>query len=113
VIPIMAQSSKIEWTDSTFNPRIGCTKASPGCQHCYAEMNSRLRGWAKWGKGKPRQHTKAATWKQPLKWNAQAAKEGRRKRVFCASLADVFDAEVENEWREELWELIGKTPLLD
>lgn len=109
----MAQTSKIEWTDSTFNPWIGCTRVSPGCLHCYAEMDSLRRGWAKWGKGKPRQHTKAATWKQPLKWNAQAAKEGRRKRVFCASLADVFDAEVENEWREELWELIGKTPLLD
>ena len=109
----MAQTSKIEWTDSTFNPWIGCTRVSPGCLHCYAEMDSLRRGWAKWGKGKPRQHTKADTWKQPIKWNEEAAQEGRRKRVFCASLSDVFDAEVKNEWREELWELIRKTPLLD
>lgn len=109
----MAQVSKIEWTDSTFNPWIGCTKVSPRCQHCYAEKDSLRRGWAKWGKGKLRKQTKAATWKQPLEWNAQAAKERKRKRVFCASLADVFDAEVENKWREELWKLIGETPLLD
>ena len=37
----MAENSKIEWTDHTFNPWTGCTKISPGCDHCYAE------GWAK------------------------------------------------------------------
>ncbi|MCE9610240.1 MAG: phage Gp37/Gp68 family protein [Chthoniobacter sp.] len=109
----MAETSKIEWTDSTFNPWIGCTKVSPGCQHCYAEMNSKLRGWAQWGKGKPRQHTGKQLWQQPIKWNAQAAQAGKRSRIFCASLADVFDVEVQNEWREELWALIRKTPHLD
>ena len=109
----MAKTSKIEWTTGTFNPWIGCTKVSPGCEHCYAEMDSKRRGRAEWGKGKPRQHTGKDLWKQPIKWNQEAAQAGRRRRVFCASLADVFDAEVPHEWREELWELIRKTPHLD
>ncbi len=32
----MSENSKIEWTDHTFNPFIGCTKVSPGCDNCYA-----------------------------------------------------------------------------
>jgi protein gp37 len=36
----MAERSKIEWTDSTFNPWIGCTNVSPGCEHCYAEASA-------------------------------------------------------------------------
>jgi protein gp37 len=109
----MAETSKIEWTDSTFNPWIGCTKVSPGCQHCYAELYSKRHGWAPWGRGKQRQHTGKDLWKQPIKWNQEAAQAGKRRRVFCASLADVFDAEVPDEWREELWALIRKTPYLD
>lgn len=109
----MAELSKIEWTESTFNPWIGCTKVSPGCLHCYAESDSKRRGWAEWGKGKKRKHTAEDMWKQPLKWNREAAASQRRRRVFCASLADVFDEEVQTEWREELWQLIKNTPHLD
>jgi protein gp37 len=109
----MGETSKIEWTDSTFNPWIGCTKVSPGCAHCYAEMDSKRHGRAQWGKGKLRQRTGKELWKKPIKWNQEAANAGRRRRVFCASLADVFDAEVQNAWREELWELIRETPHLD
>ncbi len=39
----MGENSKIEWTDHTFNPWIGCTRVSPACQHCYAEALVRNR----------------------------------------------------------------------
>jgi len=46
----MAENSKIEWTDHTFNPWMGCTKVSPGCQHCYAEREmDKHWGKVKWG----------------------------------------------------------------
>ena len=109
----MAETSKIEWTDSTFNPWIGCTKVSPGCEHCYAEMDAKRRGWTKWGKGNQRKRTSPALWKNPIQWNEEAASAGRRQRVFCASLADVFDAEVNDKWRSDLWKLVAKTPHLD
>lgn len=112
----MAENSKIEWTDHTFNPWIGCQKVSPGCDHCYAEamMDKRL-GKAEWGPHGARVVTSPANWKLPLQWNAKAAASGIRKRVFCASLADVFDnhATVLPEWRAALWQLIAATPHLD
>lgn len=109
----MGENSKIEWTDHTFNPWIGCTKVSPGCAHCYAERDMERYGKAKWGAGQPRVRTAASTWAQPLRWDRAAAKAGRRDRVFCASLADVFDDEVPMEWRRDLGGLIQQTPSLD
>lgn len=109
----MGANSKIEWTDHTFNPWIGCTKVSPGCTHCYAETEAKYRGWAIWGKGKTRMRTSPSTWKNPIQWNRQAQQERQRKRVFCASLADVFDAEIDPEWRSDLWEVVRNTPFLD
>ncbi|MEY2428871.1 MAG: hypothetical protein QOJ40_1756, partial [Verrucomicrobiota bacterium] len=47
-----------------------------------------------------------------FKWNQQALAAGRRIRVFCASLSDVFDSEIDPKWREELWDLIRRTPAL-
>ena len=114
----MAENTKIEWTDHTFNPWIGCTKVGPGCDHCYAEnlMDKRM-GVAVWGPGNERVRTKPANWKMPLRWNAQAdafmAQHGRRQRVFCASLADVFDNAVPVQWRRDLFDLIEATPNLD
>ena len=108
----MSENSAISWTDHTFNPWFGCTKVSPACDHCYAErlMDTRMHK-VQWGG--PRVRTSAANWKMPLRWNAQAAREERRYRVFCASLADVFDNQVPTEWREDLFELIRVTPHLD
>lgn len=106
----MAENSKIEWTDHTFNPWIGCQPVSPeGCKNCYAEE------WAKrYGRDfAERTRTSEANWKQPLKWNAQAEREGRRFRVFCASLADVFDNQAPDAWRMDLFALIAATPHLD
>jgi len=116
----MAENSKIEWTDHTFNPWIGCTKVSPACKHCYAEALDKRWGRNNWGANATRTLTGAANWKKPLQWNKQAEKEGRRYRVFCASLADVFEqhgnpqtADSMTAWRRDLWDLIESTPNLD
>lgn len=111
----MAENSAIEWTDHTFNPWIGCSKVSPGCKHCYAEtlMDTRY-GRVKWGVNGTRVRTGPDNWKKPERWNRQAEAEGRRARVFCASLADVFEDRPELvEWRADLWALIEATPSLD
>lgn len=106
----MGENSKIEWTDHTFNPWIGCTKVSPACDHCYAErVGFRLK--VEWGG--ERRRTSESNWWLPFKWNAKAERDGIRRRVFCASLADVFDNQVPDEWRADLWRLIGDTPHLD
>jgi protein gp37 len=109
------ENSKIEWTDHTFNPWIGCTKVSDGCKHCYAEaLMDKRYGRVKWGPQGARQRTSEANWRKPLQWNKQAAKEERRYRVFCSSLADVFEDRPELEaWRGELFNLIVETPNLD
>lgn len=114
----MAKETKIEWCDATFNPWMGCTKVSPACDHCYAAVSTPARTLGvEWGAGKPRRRTSPGNWGLPLRWNAKHAEffaeHGRRQRVFCASLADVFDNEVPPQWRAELFELIEATPNLD
>ena len=116
----MSQDSKIEWTDHTFNPWEGCQRVGPGCDHCYAETrNARYSGGQaiNWGPGAPRRRTSVSNWNLPRRWNAQAeafqAQHGRRQRVFCASLADVFDNAVSREWRDDLAALILDTADLD
>lgn len=111
----MAEVTKISWAHSTFNPWIGCTKIGPGCDNCYAEVRDRrhlLGGVSHWGPGVPRHLTSKAYWREPLKWNEKAARGGQPWRVFCASHADVFDNEVDPEWRAALFRLIKATPHL-
>lgn len=108
----MVKNSGIEWTDHTFNPWVGCTKISPACDHCYAEGWAKRTGGAALWQGE-RRRTSVANWRQPIKWNQAAAIAGTRMRVFCASLADVFDNQVPEEWRADLWALIYSTPHLD
>lgn len=108
----MGANTKIEWAHHTFNPWLGCTKVSPACDHCYAEGWAKRAGYPELWNGN-RRKTSEANWRLPLKWNKQAAESGRRPRVFCASLADVFDNQVPPEWRMELWLLIASTPNLD
>ena len=147
----MADRSGIEWTDSTFNAWMGCTKVSPACDHCYAADHRAVHALGiQWGAGQPRRRTSVANWTQPRRWNDQAFGECRqcrwrgemrecrsvphpddqtpvrgcptcnspcvwpaRRRVFCSSLADVFDNEVDPTWRRDLFELILHTPNLD
>lgn len=109
----MAETTKIEWCDHTFNPWMGCMKISPACDNCYAEtlMDTRY-GKVKWGSGESRIRTSAQNWRKPLQWNRKAAAAGTRPFVFCASLADIFDNEVDEAWRGELFQLISRTPHL-
>ncbi|MDB5848232.1 MAG: hypothetical protein JWP29_1984 [Rhodoferax sp.] len=108
----MAENSKIEWTTHTFNPWVGCTKISPACDHCYAEGWAKRTGGAALWQGE-RRRTTPENWRKPLKWNAAAFASSVRPRVFCASLADVFDNQIPAEWRSDLWHLIAQTPWLD
>lgn len=132
----MSQNTKIEWADHTFNPWVGCTKISPACDHCYAEGWAKRSGQVVWSADRKR--TSFANWRLPIKWNKHAEIEQNawqigvdlyggdeaaciaagyikpvRPKVFCASLADVFDNEVPQLWRTSLFGLIYDTPHLD
>jgi protein gp37 len=115
----MAENSSIEWCDHTFNPWIGCTKISEGCKFCYAEalMDNRYKK-VQWGPQGRRVLTSEANWKQPYKWQKQAKELNTRHKVFCASLADVFEDKDDqfdemNLWRHNLGKVIFETPDLD
>lgn len=109
----MAENTKIEWADHTFNPWMGCTRVSPACDHCYAaDMMDTRYGRVKWGAGEARVRTSKANWRKPYKWNNEAPLGDATTFVFCASLADVFDNEVLHEWRADLFSLIAETPNL-
>lgn len=115
----MAEKSGISWTDATFNPWLGCTKVGPGCDNCYAErlVDTRMHR-AKWGPGEPRSRTSHSNWRKVELWNEDPSRligsqwPARKPRVFCASLADVFDNEIDPQWRTDLWALIKRTPNL-
>lgn len=111
----MGADSKIEWTHHTFNPWRGCAKVSPGCAHCYAEAMAKRTGiHGTWGPEGERVVSSDAYWAQPLRWDRAAAKAGERRRVFCASMADVFEARDDlHEPRSRLFSLILATPHLD
>lgn len=108
----MADGTKIEWADATFNPWVGCTKVSAACDHCYAEAWAKRTGQAGLWSGE-RRRTSDANWRLPLKWNAAAKAAGARRRVFCASIADVFDNQIPDAWRQSLWGLIADCRHLD
>lgn len=108
----MAANSKIEWTNHTFNPWIGCQKVSPGCDHCYAEaMMDHRYGKVRWGPHGERKRTSVDNWRKPVQWAKTA--NGTRPKVFCASLADVFDNKAPADARDDLWALIRATSQLD
>lgn len=111
----MGENSGIQWTTHTFNPWEGCEKVSPGCKFCYAEArDKRFTGGKHWGPAGARRRTSVSNWNQPVRWNRLAGKEQRRERVFCASLADVFEDRPElRPWRDDLFRLIRSTPWLD
>lgn len=121
----MGEITAISWTDHTFNPWWGCSRVSPGCDNCYAETFDKrvypVELWgatedqpakivaAHWGNGSPRRTFGEKHWNEPLRWNRKAQEAGIMRRVFCASMADIFDEEAPEGQRERLWELIRKT----
>lgn len=120
----MGENSEIAWTHHTFNPWWGCARVSPGCEHCYAEQLAVVRRKLPvWGVNADRKPMSEAYWRQPLKWNRDAEKAGERRRVFCASMADVFERlpisanasarKTIEAGRLRLWHLIRETPWLD
>lgn len=111
----MGEGSKISWTHHTFNPWMGCVAVSEACKFCYAEafVTGRMK-LPLWGPKAERRVTSAGNWREPLRWNRKAAATGVRHRVFCASLADVFEDRPDlAEPRARLFRLIEETPALD
>ena len=107
------KETEIAWCDSTFNPWWGCVKISPGCKHCYAETFSKRVGLKVWGADSDHRRFGDKHWNEPRKWNEAARKSGKPRRVFCASMADVFEGRPEDEAdRQRLWRLIEETPAL-
>ena len=98
-------TSKIEWTDATWNPVTGCTKASAGCAHCYAEtMSRRLKamGTPKYANGfTVTLHEDALG--EPKKWRKPRA-------IFVCSMSDLFHKEVPFEFIDRVMETIRATP---
>src|SRR5689334_5279709 len=99
----MSDHSAIEWTDSTWNPVTGCSKVSPGCDHCYAEtFAERFRGV----KGHPfEQGFDLRLWPErlelPLKW-----KEPRR--IFVNSMSDLFHNDVPDSYIDQVFTTMFK-----
>ena len=98
----MSDNSSIEWTDATWNPVTGCTKASPGCDNCYAEkMAKRLQGMRKpkYRNGftvtcHPAELKTPATWKKP-------------KMVFVCSMSDLFHQAVPDEFIHQVFQVMN------
>ena len=109
----MAENSKIEWTDHTWNPWIGCTKVGAPCDNCYAEnlMDTRY-GRVQWGPHGERVRTSASTWAQLRKWDKAAALSGKRAFVFSLSLGDIWDNQVDPAWRREAFDRARECPNL-
>lgn len=110
----MGAQTGISWADHTFNPWWGCEKVSPACAHCYAETFSKRIGLKVWGPESERRFFGPHHWNEPLRWNKAAEKAGVRRRVFCASMADVFEDRPDLvQARADLFLTIEDTPWLD
>src|SRR5436309_9356944 len=89
----MSDKSKIEWTDATWNPVRGCTKISPGCKHCYAEVFAeRFRGVPghAYEQGFDLRLVPEKL-QEPLKWRSP-------KMIFVNSMSDLFQDDVPDEY---------------
>lgn len=110
----MGANSGISWTDHTFNPWWGCEKVSPACTHCYAETFSKRTGFDIWGSKSSRRFFKDPHWNEPIRWNKEAKDNNTTYRVFCASMADVFEDRLDLVFsRSRLFSLIDCTPNLN
>lgn len=113
----MGEQTGISWTHHTFNPWWGCQRVSEACRNCYAEATDRrdmFKEGTHWGPTAPRRFFPDKHWAEPEKWNRKAERAGERRRVFCASMADVFERRDDLvPHRLRLWHLIKRTPWLD
>jgi protein gp37 len=111
---IAVGKTNISWCAYAFNIAWGCVKISDGCTHCYADGFDRRTGGSHWGPQAQRRTFGEKHWREPAKWNKQAERDGRKHRVFCSSMTDVFlDDPVIAHELEKLWTLIKQTPFLD
>lgn len=108
----MGEHTGILWTDHSFNGWWGCTRVSPGCENCYAETFDKRVGGDHWGPGKMRRVFGEKHWNEPLKWNRKAQADGVIRKMFCFSMADIFDEEAPAGERDRFWELCRATPFL-
>lgn len=121
----MGDKSKIEWTDATWNPVVGCSMVSPGCAHCYAErMAGRLAAMARGdhargfdpgakglydvvltqdGRWNGRVRFNESVLDQPLRWK-------RPRRVFVCSMSDLFHESVPVDWIAHVFVMMARCP---
>lgn len=99
----MAENSKIEWTDATWNPVRGCTKISPGCKHCYAEtFAERFRGV----KGHPYEQgfdlrLVPEKLEEPLEWK-------KPKKIFVNSMSDLFHENIPLDYIKRVFDVMNQ-----
>ncbi len=101
----MAEKSSIEWTDATRNPVRGCTKISPGCKHCYAQV------FAERFRGVPNHPYEQGfdlrlvpeKLEEPLRWKTS-------KRIFVNSMSDLFHPKVSAEYIAKVAEVMIQAP---
>ena len=98
-------STKIEWTDYSWNPVTGCTPVSPGCKNCYAKrMTNRLRGRFGYPKDDPFKVTlREDRLEEPLHWK-------KPRRVFVCSMGDLFHKDVPDEFIDRILAVIALCP---
>lgn len=111
----MAEKTGIQWTDHTANFWWGCMKVSPGCANCYAETWSKRYGRAIWGPAATTARWRTTgPWRDILRWDARAAADGVRRRVFAQSMSDFFEEHPQlDEWRAEACEILAGLKHLD
>jgi len=102
------ENTEISWTDSTFNPCVGCTKVGPGCDHCYAEALDHRFGHNHWGADTTPRVMSNENWRKPIRWNSQATIANQRSKVFCGSIKNALEGQ-----RDRLMAMIAQTPMLD
>ena len=103
----MSEHSVIGWTDATWNPVTGCSRVSPGCEHCYAETLSLRMGWSKkpWTAQNAPYNVKTHSDRldAPLRWRTP-------RRVFVNSMSDLFHPLVPDEFIADVFARIISTP---
>lgn len=106
----MANNTKIQWTDATWNVAVGCSKVSPGCKYCYMMRDFDGR----YGRSEVNgtvTRTKPGTFNAPLNWQKKGltAPDGNKLKVFTSSLTDIFHEQIDS-YRNEIWDIIRACP---